>query len=151
MDQLSMAIGMALRSRKFAYAPYSKYKVGCAVIAINPDTRKRAVYSGCNIENASYGLTICAERVAIFKAVSNGYTWIETMVICTEGNKGDVTSCGACRQVEYEFGGPRMDIMAIDETGEIKNRWLLKDLLPCAFGPASLGKGSVKWEKVANI
>lgn len=88
----------AFTARNNAYAPYSNYLVGAVVLGKN-----QALYSGCNVENKSFGLTICAERVAVSKAISDGVSEFLALVIVAEG-KSPVTPCGACRQVMAEFG-----------------------------------------------
>ncbi|AEF94712.1 cytidine deaminase [Desulfotomaculum nigrificans CO-1-SRB] len=92
-------INMALQAREKAYVPYSKFKVGAALL-----TREGQVFTGCNVENASYGLTCCAERTAIFKAVSEGYKDFDAIAIVADV-PGYCSPCGACRQVLAEFGG----------------------------------------------
>lgn len=119
--------------RKRAYAPYSNYKVGACAVAIDPDTKHALYFGGCNVENASYGMTICAERAAIFNAVGNGFKNIPIMAIATKNNG---MSCGACRQVEYEFN-PNMIILSMNEVGGIME-CRLPDLLTNAFGPHNL-------------
>jgi len=89
-------IAKAMEAREKAHAPYSNFAVGAALLA-----KSGRVYTGCNVENASYGLSICAERAAVFKAVSEGEREFEAIAVVTE--KG-VTPCGACRQVLIEFG-----------------------------------------------
>ena len=121
--------------RTQAYAPYSQYFVGAAVYATNPVTSAQMYFGGANVENASYGMTICAERVAIFNAVSNGYTNISHLGICTE-NGG--MSCGACRQVEYEFN-PNMIIYSWDKD-RVQKDYTLDVELPHAFGPKYLSR-----------
>jgi cytidine deaminase len=131
---IEMMIGTAKRFRLMAYCPYSEYAVGAAVWAVNPAVPESGrVFGGCNVENASYGLTICAERVAIFHAVAFGYTDIRYMVIHTE-NGG--MSCGACRQVEREFN-PDMKILTFGKD-HIFQEYNLKQELPHAFGPEFL-------------
>lgn len=116
-------INKAVEARKNAYAPYSKFSVGAALEA---DDGK--VYTGCNIENGSYGLSMCAERVAIFKAVSCGAKKIRRMVIVT---KDMSPPCGACCQVMHEFN-PKMEVILADTKGNFKKTNLSK-LLPKAF------------------
>ena len=128
------AINMARQFRRLAYAPYSKYTVGACVVSID-DNGQVHYHGGCNIENASYGLTICAERVAIFNAVAHGYHNISIMAIATKDGKG--ISCGACRQVEYEFN-PDMEILTVGEHKVIPKTYRLEDELPHAFGPENL-------------
>ena len=91
-------IGAATAAREKAYAPYSNFRVGAAIL-----TKEGRYYTGCNIENASYGLTCCAERVALFKAVSNRERTFEAIAV-TAGTSEFCSPCGACRQVLAEFG-----------------------------------------------
>ncbi len=107
-----------------AYAPYSGFKVGAAIL-----TEEGKIFSGCNVENASYGLTMCAERTAIFKAVSEGYKNFKEMVIYVNS---DIlfTPCGACRQVISEFSKDlKITIVSNKETFETN----IKELLPFSF------------------
>src|SRR3990170_8694609 len=92
--------------RKKAYAPYSNFKVGAAVLTSNGK-----IFSGCNVENSSYGLSICAERSAIFNAVSSGYKKFTKIVVVTDSEPPS-SPCGACRQVIFEFGDDIEVIMA---------------------------------------
>jgi cytidine deaminase len=119
--------------RVTAYAPYSHYLVGASVRAVHPETGDVMFFGGANVENASYGMTICAERVAIFNAVTLGYTTITHMGILTE-NGG--MSCGACRQVEYEFN-PNLIIYSWD-LDLVQKDYYLSGELPHAFGPEYL-------------
>ncbi len=113
----------ARQARQKAYAPYSNFGVGAAL-----RTRSGLVFSGCNVENASYGLTICAERVAVTKAISEGERDFEAIAIVSQGG---VAPCGACRQVLAEFN-PQLRVLLADLEGN--NRELgLSDLLPEAF------------------
>jgi len=121
---------MAEEARLKAYVPYSKFKVGAALL-----TKEGKIYTGCNIENASFGLTICAERVAIFKAVSEGSTQFEALaVICDSGKP--CFPCGACRQIISEFGNETSIIISNLE-GKIKIS-NINELLPDAFGKEDL-------------
>ncbi len=95
MDKL---IAEAKKAREKAYAPYSNFKVGAAVLTSNGK-----IFSGCNIENSSYGLSICAERTAIFNAVSSGYREFTKIAVVTDSDTPS-SPCGACRQVIFEFG-----------------------------------------------
>ena len=129
-------VKQALAARKFAYVPYSKFRVGAAILAKNG-----VIYTGCNIENAAYTPTNCAERTAVFKAVSEGITEFDAIAVC--GGPGEAepedfcTPCGVCRQALYEFGGPELTvIMARNEDDYIVTT--LGDLLPYGFGPANL-------------
>lgn len=117
-------------ARNHSYAPYSKYCVGCSLIT--PDGR---ILTGSNVENASYGLTICAERAAIFGAVSQGIKDFVAIAVATEDGKG--APCGGCRQVIYEFN-PNIKVFMCDKDGNITNEFPLSTLLPHAFGPKNL-------------
>ena len=107
-----------------AYAPYSHYRVAAAVLADDG-----TIYTGCNVENAVYPLTICAERAAIFKAISNGARKIVALAVVT-ANGG--SPCGACRQVMREFGTDEMPIYVADVTGAYRTH-TLGELLPESF------------------
>ncbi len=121
-------IAKAMEAREKAHAPYSQFAVGAALLA-----KSGRVYTGCNVENASYGLSICAERTAVFKAVSEGERDFEAIAVVTE--KG-VTPCGACRQVLLEFGD---DIQVIVANGAGEYRIFgLQELLPEAFNSKDL-------------
>ena len=113
-----------------AYAPYSKFHVGAAVLA--DDGR---VFAGANVENASYGLTSCAERNAIFAAVFAGVRQIVAVAIHTPTG-APVSPCGACRQVIHEFGADTVVVSCCD--GDARRRWTIGELLPGAFGPRDL-------------
>ena len=112
-----------MKARKRAYAPYSHYKVGAALLG-----KSGTVYLGCNVENASYSHTICAERTAVFKAVSEGETEFEAIAVVTR-NGG--SPCGACRQVLSEFS-PELIVYIADKNGEYRTT-TLKKLLPDSF------------------
>jgi cytidine deaminase len=123
-------IAEAMKAREKAHAPYSRFAVGAALLA-----KSGRIYTGCNVENASYGLSTCAERVAVFKAVSEGERDFEAIAVVTE--KG-VPPCGACRQVLMEFGE---DIQVIVANGDGEYRvFALRELLPEAFTPEHLGR-----------
>jgi cytidine deaminase len=111
-------------ARRHAHAPYSRYLVGAAV-----ETDDGAVYAGCNVENASFGLTICAERAAVCAAVAAGARRIRRAVVITDSDPPGAP-CGACRQVLAEFGLD-MEVTAIGSVRRID--WRLRDLLPDAF------------------
>ena len=126
----------AFEGQKFAYVPYSRFHVGAALRA-----RDGRVFKGCNIENAGYTPTNCAERTALFKAVSEGVREFDAIAIVGSkvGEKNTLVTgpCGVCRQALYEFGGPKLTvIMAKDENDYIVTT--LGDLLPYGFGPANL-------------
>ena len=122
-------IEAAMQARQWAYAPYSNYPVGAALLSTSG-----RIYDGVNVENAAYPTGICAERVAIFKAVSEGEQEFEAMAVVT-ANGG--TPCGSCRQVMAEFG---LDIKVYiaDGDGNIKQETSVRELLPGEFGPEDL-------------
>lgn len=123
----------ALEGQKNAYAPYSGKHIGAAVLMDNGK-----IYNGCNVENASYGGTICAERTAIFKAISDGAKKIkEVMVVSSE--KDPWPPCGFCRQVISEFASPETKIHLSNPQGASRTLKFI-DLFPEAFGPAHLQK-----------
>jgi cytidine deaminase len=115
---------------KHAYCPYSKFRVGAAVL-----TDSGAVFTGCNVENASYGLTICAERNAVFHMVAQDHQRIIALVIYTPTPKPS-PPCGSCRQVIREFGPDAMIISVCDSPDMLRKT--LSELLPDAFGPANI-------------
>ena len=129
-------VKMALEAREMSYSPYSNFKVGAALL-----TKNGKVYKGCNIENAAYTPTNCAERTAFFKAVSEGVTDFETIAIVGGYDKEGLKfcpPCGVCRQVMMEFcKSDKFRVLLLDEKGEIKS-YLLKELLPFGFGPKNL-------------
>ena len=120
---------LATDARTVAYAPYSKFHVGAALLAENGE-----IFTGCNVENASYGLTICAERVAVGNAVSHGVQSFSAIAISVPGGG---SPCGACRQVLNEFS-PAMKVYLGDENGLLTRKTTLSTLLPDAFGPENL-------------
>ena len=118
-------IDTAIRQLKFSYSPYSGFKVGAALL-----TKDGEIYTGCNIENASYGATNCAERTAVFKAVSEGYTQIERIAIVSSSHQ-KTPPCGICRQVLAEFMTENAQILLADKDGI--ESYTIKDLLPESF------------------
>jgi cytidine deaminase len=127
-DQLrDLARAAAVR----AYAPYSQFRVGAALVA-----RSGATFTGCNVENASYGLTICAERNAVFQMVAAGETVFKRIVIYTP-TATPTAPCGACRQVLNEFN-PDAEVVSVCDGSDVI-RSTVRELLPAAFGPANLG------------
>ncbi len=124
-DQL---IEKAIQMRGKAMAPYSNYKVGSAVL-----TESGKIFGGCNVESSSYGLTCCAERIALYNAISNGYIKFTALAVATK-NGGN--PCGACRQVIWDLCG-EISIYITDISGNIKNR-TSSELLPNAFDKSSL-------------
>lgn len=127
--KINELLELAKRVRENAYAPYSKFKVGAVLV-----TKSGRIFTGVNVENASYGLTNCAERTAIFKAVSEGEKEFDTIVIIADTDK-PVSPCGACRQVMAEFGNFKV-ILA-----NTKGEWLetnVEELLPYLFDKKDL-------------
>lgn len=129
-------INTAIEQLKFSYTPYSNFKVGAALL-----TKSGKIYTGCNIENASYTPTNCAERTAFFKAVSEGVR--DFQAICIVGGKdgkltGYTAPCGVCRQVMMEFCNPKtfQIILAVDK--ERYEIYTLEELMPLGFGPLNL-------------
>jgi cytidine deaminase len=116
--------------RRRAYAPYSHYLVGAAVLG-----HSGQIYAGCNVENASYGLSICAERAAIFKAVSAGERELVALAVVTS-NGG--TPCGACRQVFFEFAKADSKVVIADTQGQSQRIFTIGELLAEGFGPDKL-------------
>lgn len=114
----------ARAAQQHAYCPYSKYRVGAALETIDGE-----VFTGCNVESASYGLTVCAERAAVFTAVGAGKRRFKRIVIATDSSP-PAPPCGACRQVLAEFGGE----LEVESVGPVESkRWRIRDLLPDAF------------------
>ncbi|EUJ33353.1 cytidine deaminase [Listeria floridensis FSL S10-1187] len=125
MKEMSF-IELAKKARDFAYVPYSKFPVGAALITTDDE-----VILGANIENASFGLTNCAERTAIFKAVSEGKRDFKKLVVVADTD-GPVSPCGACRQVISEFCAPDMPVVLTNLKGDVAEV-TVKELLPGAF------------------
>ncbi len=123
-------VDLAREARQHAYAPYSKYQVGAALLA-----KSGKIYTGCNVENASYGATICAERTAMVKAVAAGEREFTAIAIVTDGSKL-AAPCGICRQFLAEFG-LELQIILANLKGEIKQS-SLADYLPAAFNQTFL-------------
>ena len=135
-SMISKLIETAMEQLKFSYTPYSNFKVGASLL-----TKNGQIYTGCNIENAAYTPTNCAERTAIFKAVSEGVREFDT--ICIVGGKDGILTeytapCGVCRQVMMEFCQPEtfQIILAVDE--ENYKVCSLRELFPFGFGPDNL-------------
>lgn len=129
-DQDKHLIAAATRARDNAHAPYSNFRVGAAVRA-----KSGRIIGGCNVENATYGLTVCAERVAIWKAISEGERGFDAIAVVTDTDT-PTSPCGACRQIIWEFCGDVPVIMATLKNGqEIKQ---MKELMPMAFDSSKL-------------
>ena len=128
-EDAKLLINLAIEARRRAYAPYSKYQVGAAL-----RTKSGRIFTGANVENAAYPTTRCAERVAIFSAVSQGERDFDVIAVVT-ANGG--SPCGSCRQVMAEFGLDTVVLIA-DETGKVFDETTVNGLLPGAFTPAYL-------------
>lgn len=128
MEELGKA---AVKAREQAYVPYSKFKVGAAVLG-----KSGQIFTGCNIENASYGLSNCAERTAIFKAVSAGETELTTIAVVAD-TPGPVSPCGACRQVMAEFGIRQIILMNLKGDRRLVT---MDELLPFSFAKVDFYK-----------
>jgi cytidine deaminase len=128
-EQSQNLIRAAVEARRWAYAPYSKYAVGAALL-----TTSGRVYDGVNVENAAYPTGICAERVAVFKAISEGEREFVAVAVATV-NGG--SPCGSCRQVLVEFS-PQAVVLIADAEGRLLQQTTVAGLLPGAFGPRDL-------------
>lgn len=126
----SELVQRAVQARERAYAPYSHYRVGAAVLG-----KSGHIHTGCNVENASYGLTVCAERTAIFKAVSEGEIEFEALAVVTSNG---ASPCGACRQVYFEFASPDAPVIIADAAGRVHKVMTIGELLADGFGAKQL-------------
>lgn len=136
-DVIQDLIRRAMKAREYSYSPYSNFSVGAAILS-----ESGKIYTGCNIESASYTPTICAERVALFKAVSEGERKFKMLALVGGSKNGEkkteeiVSPCGVCRQMLYEFGKDLKVVMADNEEKyEVR---MLEELLPYGFGPDNL-------------
>lgn len=129
MTDATALIQAAIAAAEYAYIPYSHYPVGAALQAADG-----TVFTGCNVENAAYPATICAERTALVKAVSEGHREFTALVVVT---KNGGSPCGTCRQMLYEFA-PNLPVIIADLDGKIHHELRLSDLLPLGFGPGKL-------------
>jgi cytidine deaminase len=120
----------ALAAREYAYAPFSRFKVGAAI-----EDAEGRIHTGCNVENATYGLTMCAERVALFKAISEGARLFRRVAVAADTDKL-TPPCGACRQVLWEFCGD-VEIALVNPSGKVET-CRLKDLFPRPFDASYL-------------
>jgi cytidine deaminase len=130
MTDRSALVQAARAAREHAHAPYSRFRVGAAVRA-----KSGSVFTGCNIENASYGLTVCAERVALFKALSEGERGFDAVAVVTDSDTL-TPPCGACRQVLWEFCGDAEVVLA-NFAGRIEVH-RMSALFPCPFDSSNL-------------
>ncbi|KAI8597838.1 cytidine deaminase [Dissophora ornata] len=129
-DQIEELISQSLEARNFSYSPYSKFRVGAALRTVDGK-----IFQGCNVENASYGGAICAERTAFVKAVSGGHLRFVAIAVSSDLNNY-ITPCGICRQFMNEFG-KNLEIFFVNDDRTYK-RAVLADLLPYAFGPEDM-------------
>ena len=127
--EIQKLMDCAIKARENAYSPYSHFAVGAALLC-----EDGTIYEGCNIENASYGLTNCAERTAIFKAVSEGHTKFKALAVVAD-TEGPCAPCGACRQVISEFEIPQIILANLKGNYRVVD---LDELLPFRFGADSL-------------
>ena len=132
-------LAAARAAQERAYAPYSQFRVGCALL-----TADGTVYVGANVENAAYSPTICAERVALPQAVVEGQRDFVALAVVCDG-EGPCTPCGVCRQVLFEFA-PDLQVICAGAGSEVARYVLGRDLLPGGFGPARLAAGAARSE-----
>src|SRR6266478_5699535 len=124
MSEYEILVSAARQARENAHAPYSNFRVGAALRASSGQ-----IFTGCNVENATYGLTVCAERVALFKAISEGHRQFSRIAVVAD--TAEPPPCGACRQVLWELGGDLEVILG--NLREEKGRYRMKGLLPLPF------------------
>lgn len=136
LEEKQQLIRMAFEAREKAYVPYSNFMVGAALRA-----EDGTIYTGCNVESASYTPTSCAERTALFKAVSEGVTRFTDIAVVGsrrgEVNKQITSPCGVCRQALFEFGGPNLNVIMAKTPDDFIER-SLDELLPFGFGPSNV-------------
>lgn len=128
-EEINTLIQFATVAREQSYSPYSNFAVGAALLC-----QDGTVYQGCNIENASFGMTNCAERTAIFKAVSEGHRLFQAIAVIAD-TEGPCVPCGACRQVMVEFNIPTIILTNLKGHTQV---YTLDELLPLSFGPKDL-------------
>ena len=131
-EERAILISAASRARENAHAPYSHFRVGAALRA-----KSGRIFTGCNVENSSYGLTLCAERVAVFKALSEGERGFDAVAVVTDTDRL-TPPCGACRQILWDFC-PDAEVVLANLSGKIIMR-RMSDLLPDAFDASLLEK-----------
>ena len=135
-ETIQNMIEEAMESLQYSYSPYSNFKVAAALL-----TKQGNIYTGCNIENVAYSPGNCAERTAIFKAVSEGEREFEAICIVNEDTQGEhdfCPPCGVCRQVMMEFCNPQEFQIILAKSKEIYKIYTLKELFPQGFGPGNL-------------
>ena len=142
-DRWSELLEAARRAREQAYAPYSRYRVGAALL----DEQGR-IHAGCNVENAAYPEGVCAEAGAVSQMVLNGGRRIEAVVVVGEGAEA-ITPCGGCRQKLREFGEASLPVRSADAEGRWRGEHTLGELLPASFGPAHLAPDGEEGEDEA--
>ncbi|GAM25273.1 hypothetical protein SAMD00019534_084480 [Acytostelium subglobosum LB1] len=130
-EELNKMIKVASDAKSKAYCPYSHFRVGAALLC-----EDGTIFSGCNVENGSYGLTICAERTAYTKAVSEGHTKYKAIVVTTDVEDRFITPCGACRQFGIEFGN--FEVYCVKPDQKTIHKTSTNELLPGGFGPSDL-------------
>ena len=133
-EVLERLVGAAREIRTNAYAPYSGFHVGAALLA------GEEIFAAVNVENASYPVSVCAERNAVAMAVAAGAASDVRAVAVVSDAETPTPPCGACRQVLFEFGGPGMAVVAESNDGSVRTSWSLEELLPDAFGPSDLDR-----------
>jgi cytidine deaminase len=133
-DLLERMIASAREVRANAHAPYSGFHVGAALLAGDQ------VFAAVNVENASYPLSVCAERNAVAMAAAAGVASSARAVAVVTDADDATPPCGGCRQVLFEFGGPGMAVIAESADGSVRTFWSLEELLPDAFGPSDLDR-----------
>ena len=131
MISVDEMIDLAKEARHWAHAPYSNFSVGAALLS--SDGR---VFTGCNVENSTYGLSMCAERVAIFKAISEGATEISRVVVVTD-HESIAPPCGCCRQMIWEFSSSNTEVVLANLSGDVRS-YQITELLPEAFDESYL-------------
>lgn len=129
-EKISELIQTAAKAKESAYCPYSNFQVGAAVLCTDG-----TIFSGCNVENCSYGLSICAERTALVKAVSEGYRKFKAVAVASN-LKGEISPCGPCRQFIVEFGSD-LDVYMTSSDLSYK-KFKISELLPLGFKPSDL-------------
>jgi cytidine deaminase len=138
MDEVAKLKQAAIDVRQHAYVPYSHFQVGAAILDNNGH-----IHSGCNVENAAYGPTNCAERTALFRAIADGVTSKQFQMLAVVGDTdGPITPCGVCRQVMIELCSPEMPVFM----GNLKGEWIeatVSELLPGAFSSEALDTSKV--------